>query len=68
MQSLVYDTNLTSPATVPSSKATRWVGRIVSALPVLFLVFDGVIKVLNIQAVVDGSILLMTFRRRRPVR
>jgi hypothetical protein len=43
---------------VSSSKAIRWIGRILSAVPVLFLVFDGVIKVLNLQAVVDGSILL----------
>lgn len=48
--------------TVPASKATatavRWVGRVISALAVLFLTFDGVIKVLNIQPVVDSSVLL----------
>jgi hypothetical protein len=39
-------------------QTTRWAGRILSALPVLFLVFDGVIKVVNIQPVVDASVLL----------
>src|SRR5262245_45645797 len=48
----------TMTATVPSSNATLWIGRILSGLAVLFLVFDGVIKVMNIQPVVDGSILL----------
>ncbi len=43
---------------VPSSKTTLWAGRIISALPVLFLVFDSVIKLINIQPVVNGSILL----------
>jgi hypothetical protein len=58
MQLLVYKPQLTATATVPSSKATRWIGCSLSAVPVLFLSFDGVIKVLNIQPVVDGSMLL----------
>ncbi len=45
-------------ATVPSSKTTPWVGRIISAIPVLFLIFDAVIKLMNIQPVVDSSIVL----------
>jgi hypothetical protein len=44
--------------TIPSSKVTLWGGRILSALPVLFLIFDGVMKVLNLQPVVDASMLL----------
>ena len=36
------------------SNASRWVGRIASALPVLFLIFDAVIHVLKIQPVVDA--------------
>jgi hypothetical protein len=46
--------------TVPTvkTKTTPWVGRIISALPVLFLIFDGAIKVANIQPVVDASVLL----------
>lgn len=44
------------PKTMP--KPMLWSGRILSALPVLFLVFDGAIKVVNIQPVMDASILL----------
>jgi hypothetical protein len=35
-----------------------WAGRILSALAVLFLIMDGAIKVVNIQPVVDASLLL----------
>jgi hypothetical protein len=38
----------------PSSNRRIWAGRIVSALPVLFLLFDGVIHVMRIPAVVEG--------------
>ena len=31
-----------------------WTGRIISAIPVLFLLFDSVIKLLNIQPVTDS--------------
>ncbi len=44
--------------TVPSSKPMLWTGRIISALAVLFLLFDGVIKLINIQPVVDSSMQL----------
>ncbi len=48
--------------TVPTINATvkpmLWTGRVLSALPVLFLAFDGAIKLANIQPVVDASILL----------
>ena len=47
---------LTHP--VPQVKTTLWLGRILSALPVLFLLLDAAIKVMNIQPVVDASILL----------
>ena len=39
---------------VPVSKKTLWVGGIISALPVLFLVFDAVIKVILLGPVVDS--------------
>jgi hypothetical protein len=58
MQSLVYKPNLTPTATTSSSTITRWVGRILSAIPVLFLVFDGAMKVLKLQPVVEASMLL----------
>jgi hypothetical protein len=48
----------TVPTLETTSKATLWAGRIISALPVSFLVLDGVIKLANIQPVVDASILL----------
>src|SRR4051794_23370787 len=44
--------------TIPSSKPMLWAGRVISAFAVLFLVFDAVIKVINIQPVVDSSIQL----------
>jgi len=45
-------------APMPISKPMRWTGRIISGLAVLFLLFDGVIKLINIQPVVDSSIQL----------
>ncbi|MEO8910139.1 MAG: DoxX family protein [Gemmatimonadaceae bacterium] len=39
---------------VPSSENRIWAGRVVSALPVLFLLFDGVIHILKISPVVEG--------------
>ena len=45
-------------APMPSSKPALWGGRIISTLAVLFLIMDGVIKVINIQPVVDSSIQL----------
>jgi hypothetical protein len=45
-------------ATMPLSKTRRWLGRLLSALPVVFLLFDGAIKVANIPPVVDASVLL----------
>lgn len=47
-----------TPLAKTTSKTTLWLGRILSALPVLFLIFDGAIKVANIQPVVDASVLL----------
>jgi hypothetical protein len=40
--------------TGPSSNKRIWAGRIVSALPVLFLLFDGTIHIMRIPAVVAG--------------
>jgi hypothetical protein len=41
--------------TAPSPSVQVWSGRIVSALAVLFLAFDGIIKVLQLAPAVDGS-------------
>lgn len=42
------------PSPAPASRAMLRAGRIFSALAVLFLVFDGVIKVMVIAPVVEG--------------
>jgi hypothetical protein len=42
-------------APMPNSKPMHWIGRIISGFAVLFLAFDAVIKVINIQPVVDAS-------------
>ena len=57
--SATINTLPTAGNTVPStSKAQVWTGRILSALAVLFLFMDGAMKVINIQPVVDASVLL----------
>jgi hypothetical protein len=40
--------------TAPVSKRKLWAGRIISALPVLLLLFSGVMKLLKLPAVVEG--------------
>ncbi len=37
------------------SKGSLWAGRIVSALVVLFLLFDGITKVMKVKPVLDAS-------------
>ena len=44
--------------TVPISKKSLWAGRIVSALPVLFLLMDGVMKLFKPAFVVDATVKL----------
>jgi hypothetical protein len=41
--------------TVPAVKTTIWVGRSISAFAVLFLIFDSVIKVLNLAPAVEAT-------------
>jgi len=41
--------------TVPVSNKAFWAGRIMSGLVVLFLIFDGVVKVLNLAPAVEGT-------------
>jgi hypothetical protein len=38
----------------PTSKRAVWAGRIISVLPALFMLFDGVIHTMKIPAVVEG--------------
>ena len=44
--------------TAPGSRKLLWAGRIISALPVLFLIFDSVIKLVIIPPVVESFIRL----------
>ncbi len=44
--------------TAPSSGAMLWTGRVLSALVILFLVFDAVIKLIPIQPVIDSLLQL----------
>src|SRR3954452_10473656 len=43
-----------TPLVPVASKKMLWAGRILSALPILFLTFDAVIKLVPIQPVVDS--------------
>ena len=40
------------------SKASQWTGRIISALIILFLLFDGVMKLIKPAPVVEGTVKL----------
>ena len=40
---------------VPAAKTTLWAGRILSALAILFLAFDSIIKVLNLPPAVEAT-------------
>lgn len=41
---------------VPVSKASLWTGRIISGFVVLFMIFDGVTKIMKVQQVIDATI------------
>jgi hypothetical protein len=58
MRSNMHEPHVISAGTMPLSSTTRWAGRILSAIPVVLLILDGVVKVLNLQPVLDASILL----------
>ena len=47
-----------STQAVPVSKKMLWAGRIMSALPALFLLFDGGAKLVQPAPVVEGTIKL----------
>ena len=40
---------------LPASNTMLWAGRIMSALAVLFLIFDGMIKVMRLAPAVEGT-------------
>jgi hypothetical protein len=48
----------TTVQAIPSSKPALWAGRIASALAILFLIFDSVIKVLKLAPAVEATVQL----------
>jgi hypothetical protein len=44
------------PQTISESKAMLWTGRVLSALPALFLVFDGAMKLVQPEPVVKATV------------
>ena len=42
----------------PTSKVALWAGRVITALVVLFFIFDGVTKVIKIPQVIEASVQL----------
>jgi len=44
--------------TVPSSKTMLWVGRIISGLMIVFMLFDAGVKILKLPAAVEGTVRL----------
>ena len=44
--------------TAPASKGMLWAGRIISALPILFLLMDGVMKLFKPAPVVEATVRL----------
>lgn len=45
----------TTPSTSPSRRWVRWTGRVVTAIPVLFLTLDGAAKIAMPAPVVEGT-------------
>ncbi len=44
--------------TAPASKAMLWVGRVISGLMIVFMLFDAGIKILKLPAAVEGTVRL----------
>ena len=49
---------LSASQAVGASKTSLWAGRIISGLVVLFMVFDGAIKVLRLPPAIEGTLSL----------
>ena len=49
---------MTDSQSAPVSKKMLWAGRIISALPALFLLMDGVMKLFKPAVVVEGTVKL----------
>jgi hypothetical protein len=55
---IMQTTMHTATATRSTSKVARWIGYILTALVALFLLFDSVIKVLNLSFAVESTVSL----------
>ncbi len=49
------EATLTQPTLITSTSRSIWIGRILSGLAVLFLTFDGIVKLLQTPEVIEGS-------------
>jgi hypothetical protein len=49
---------LSGTQTAPASKTMLWVGRVISALMIVFMLFDAGIKILKLPAAVEGTVRL----------
>ena len=59
MQTIVLDHSVTgSFRSVHTSTRQLWIGRVLSALAVLFLLFDSAAKLLQLQPVIDATLQL----------
>ena len=47
-----------APSAVRGSSRARWVGRVLSAIAVLFLTFDTIIKLVGVKEAVEGTVQL----------
>ena len=47
-----------STQAAPASKTMLWVGRVISALMIVFMLFDAGIKILKLPAAVEGTVRL----------
>ena len=48
--------SLTQTVPVSNSKASLWAGRIIGALAILFLIFDGVVKVMQLPQAMEPTV------------
>jgi hypothetical protein len=61
------EATLEAPAPVSVSSRARWAGRILTALPVLFMLFDSTIKFLRVDPVIEAHQRLGIPERFSPV-
>lgn len=52
---VTIDTHLPAARTGASSRARRWTGRALTAIAAVFLTFDAIVKLANLQVAVDAN-------------